>query len=66
MVRSDGDPLQVIPMKIASESPPPGERLRQPKKSAMNSRLPKQTISPREKSPYIRRSLIVETMSMDE
>jgi hypothetical protein len=23
MVRSDGDPLQVIPMKIASESPPP-------------------------------------------
>jgi hypothetical protein len=25
MVRSDGDPLQVIPMKIAPESPPVGE-----------------------------------------
>jgi hypothetical protein len=36
MARSDGNPVRVIPMKIAPESPPLGERLRLPKLSAMN------------------------------
>jgi hypothetical protein len=38
MARSNGDPLQVVPMKIAPESIPLVERLRPPKQSAMNSR----------------------------
>jgi hypothetical protein len=49
MVRSDGDPLWVIPMKTAPESLPLGERLKRLKQSTMNSKLPKRTVSPREK-----------------
>jgi hypothetical protein len=40
-VRRDGDPLCIIPMNMAPESLPWGERLRRPKQLAMNSRLPK-------------------------
>jgi hypothetical protein len=48
MARSeDGDPLRVEPMRTASESLPLGERLRLLKRLAMNSRLSKQTVSPR-------------------
>jgi hypothetical protein len=54
MAHSDGDPLLVVPMKIASELPPLGERLRPPKQSAMNSRFPKRTVSIREKPPHVR------------
>jgi hypothetical protein len=36
MARNDGNPVRVIPTKIAPESPPLGERLRLPKLSAMN------------------------------
>jgi hypothetical protein len=41
MDHSDGDPLRVVPTKIAPELLPLGERLRPLKQSAMNSRLPK-------------------------
>jgi hypothetical protein len=36
-----GDPLCNIPTKTTPESSPSGERLRQPKWSVVNSRLPK-------------------------
>jgi hypothetical protein len=50
MARSeDGGPPLVEPMRAASESLPLGERLRPPKQWVMNSRLVKQTVSPREK-----------------
>jgi hypothetical protein len=41
MAYNDGDPLWVVPTKIAPKSLPMGERLRPSKQSAMNSRLPK-------------------------
>jgi hypothetical protein len=45
-VCKDGDPMCTIPTKIAPKSSPKGERLRRPKLSVVNSRLPKQ-VSPR-------------------
>jgi hypothetical protein len=67
MARSgDGDPPQVEPMKVVFESFLLRERLRPPKQSAMNSRLPKQTVSLREKLWNVKCSLLVETMSVDE
>jgi hypothetical protein len=46
VVCRDGGPLCTIPTKTVPESCPLGERLRQPKRSAVNSRLPKQMVSP--------------------
>jgi hypothetical protein len=66
MARSDGDLLCVVPTKIASKWLPMGERLRLPKQSAMNSRLPKQTVSSRENPLHVRHSPLVETASVDE
>jgi hypothetical protein len=43
-----------------------GERLRPPKQLAMNSRLPKWTVSPREKPLHIKRSPSAETASVSE
>jgi hypothetical protein len=59
-------PLWVEPMKAAPKSFLMGERFKLSKQSAMNSILPKQTVLPREKSPHIRRSPLVETTSIDE
>jgi hypothetical protein len=39
--RGDGDPLRVKPMKAATELLLLGERLKPPKSSAMNSKLPR-------------------------
>jgi hypothetical protein len=49
MARSNGDPLWVVPMKIVPKSHPPGGEVQAAKAIAMNSRLPKQTVLPREK-----------------
>jgi hypothetical protein len=65
MVRSDGDPLRAVPTKMVPELFPLGERLRLSKMSAMNSRLPKRMVSPREKPPQVKCSLLVVTMSVD-
>jgi hypothetical protein len=62
----DGDPLWVEPMKGASESLLLGERLRLPKQSMMNLRLPRQPVSPREKPLHVKHSPLVETVSADE
>jgi hypothetical protein len=42
----DGDPMCTIPMTAVPESFPSGERLRRSKRSAVNSKLPKQMVSP--------------------
>jgi hypothetical protein len=52
-------------MKMVPELFPLGERLRLSKMSAMNSRLPKRMVSPREKPPQVKCSLLVVTMSVD-
>jgi hypothetical protein len=52
----DGGPPQVEPMTMVSEPSAMGERLSPSNRSAMNSRLPKRMVSPREKSPHDRRS----------
>jgi hypothetical protein len=52
----DGGPPWVESMAMASELSQVQERLRPPKRSAMNSRLPKRIILPREKPPHDRRS----------
>jgi hypothetical protein len=46
----NGGPLQVEPMTAATILSPMGERLRPLNRSAMNSRLLKQMVSPREKT----------------
>jgi hypothetical protein len=53
-------------MKAAPKSFLMGERLRPPKQSAMNSRLPKPVISLREKPLHVQRSPSVEMVSADE
>jgi hypothetical protein len=53
-------------MKAAPKSFLMGERLRPPKQSAMNSRLPKPVISLREKPLHVQRSPLVEMVSADE
>jgi hypothetical protein len=58
--------LRVEAMKAAPESFLLGERLRTQKQSAMNSRLPKRTVLPREKPLHIKHSPSVETASTDE
>jgi hypothetical protein len=62
----DGGPPRAEPMMMAFEPSPMGERLRPPKRSAMNSRLLKRMVSPREKPPLDRRSSPATTMSMDD
>jgi hypothetical protein len=42
------------------------EHMKAAPKSAMNSRLSKQMVSPREKPPHMGRSLLAEMMSMDD
>jgi hypothetical protein len=66
MAHNDGDPLRVVPMKEAPESLPMGERLMPPKQSVMNSRLPKRTVSLRDKPPHVKRSPSVATVSTNE
>jgi hypothetical protein len=63
---SDGDPLRVVATKMAPELLPLGERLMLPKESAMNSRVPKQMVSPREKPPQVRYSPSVVMSSVDD
>jgi hypothetical protein len=46
VVHREGDPLWIIPTKMASESHPKGERLQWPKRLATNSRLPKWMVLP--------------------
>jgi hypothetical protein len=62
----DNGLLWVEPMRAASELLPLGERLRTPKQSAMNSRLPKRIVLPWEKRPHAKRSPLAETTSIDE
>jgi hypothetical protein len=64
--RGDGDPLRVKPMKAATELLLLGERLKPPKSSAMNSKLPRRTVSPREKPPHVKRSPSAATASADK
>jgi hypothetical protein len=66
MLRSDGDPLWAIPMKMVPESVPLGERLRLPEQSAINSKLLKRTVLPSEKPLHVNHSLSVVTVSVDE
>jgi hypothetical protein len=61
-----GGPLWGESMKVMLESFLLGERLRPPKQSAMNSRLPKRTVSSRRKPPHIKCSPLVETLSAEE
>jgi hypothetical protein len=61
-----GGSLRGEPMKAVLESFLLGERLRLPKQSAMNSMLPKRTVSLTVKPPHVKRSLSVETASGDE
>jgi hypothetical protein len=53
-------------MKAVPESYLMQERLRPLKWSAMNSRLPKRTVSLREKPPHVRPSPSAETASINE
>jgi hypothetical protein len=53
-------------MMVAPEPSPMGERLRPLKRSAMNSRLPKRMVSPREKTSHDRCSPSAATASADE
>jgi hypothetical protein len=62
----DGGPLWDETMMAASELSLLGERLRPPKQSTMNSRLPKRMVSPWEKSSHDRRSLLAVTVSVDD
>jgi hypothetical protein len=62
----DGGPLQVDPMMAASEPSLLGERLRPLKQLVMNSRLPKQMVSPREKPPHDRCSPLVVMANVDD
>jgi hypothetical protein len=62
----DGGSLWVKPMTIVSETSPEGERLRPLKRSAMNLRLPKRMVSPSEKPPHDKHSLLVATTSGDD
>jgi hypothetical protein len=67
MARSgDGGPPRAEPITIESEPSPMGERLRPPKRSVMNSRLPKQIVSPREKPPHDRWSQTAASASTDD
>jgi hypothetical protein len=61
MVHKDDDPLCSIPTNMASESFPLRERLGLPKRSMMNSKLPKQMVSP-EVSPTLVGLLPLATM----
>jgi hypothetical protein len=47
MVSSDDGPLGTIPINTSLESLPSRERIRLPKRSVMNSKLPKRMVSPR-------------------
>jgi hypothetical protein len=62
----DGGPLWAQPMSMASEASPMGERLRSPKRSAINSRLPKLMVSPREMPPHDSHSPSTVTASDDD
>jgi hypothetical protein len=62
----DDDPLRAEHMTTAFEPPPMGERIRPPKRSAMNSRLPKQMVSPREKPSHNKHSPPMATMSTND
>jgi hypothetical protein len=62
----DGGPLRVEPMKVVPEFLLLGERLRLPKLSMMNSKLPRQMISLWKKPQHVKRSLSTEMVSRDE
>jgi hypothetical protein len=66
MACNDGDPLRFVPTKTVPESLCLAERLRPPKQLAMNSRLPKRTVSSREKPLHVRHSSSVVTVRVDE
>jgi hypothetical protein len=53
-------------MKMAPESHPLGDRLKLPKQLTMNLRLPKQTVSLREKPLQVKHSQPVVMASVDE
>jgi hypothetical protein len=53
-------------MKAATELLLLRERLKPPKSSAMNSKLPRRTVSPREKPPHVKRSPSAATASADK
>jgi hypothetical protein len=53
-------------MMVASQLSNMGERLMPPNRSAMNSRLLKQMVSPRGKTSLDRRSLVIEVMNADD
>jgi hypothetical protein len=58
--------MRAEPMKAVPESFLLGEKLRPPKQSVMNSRLPKRMVSLNEKPPHVKCSSSVETASADE
>jgi hypothetical protein len=53
-------------MKVVPELPLLWERIRSLKLSEMNLKLPRQTVSPREKPLYVRDSMSEATVSTDE
>jgi hypothetical protein len=66
MARNDSNPLRAIPTKTAHELFPLREMLRLPKQSAMNSKLPKRKVLPREKPLQVKCSLSVVMTIIDE
>jgi hypothetical protein len=62
----DGGPQWVEPMAVASELSLQGERFRMLKQSMMNLRLPKQMVSPRDKSSCDEHSPSAVTVIVDE
>jgi hypothetical protein len=62
----DGGPPWAEPMAMASKPSPVGERLKPPKRSAMNLRLPKRMVSLREKPPHDRHSPSAVTASAND
>jgi hypothetical protein len=58
--------MRAGPMKMAPKSHPLGDRLKLPKQLTMNLRLPKQTVSLREKPLQVKHSQPVVMASVDE
>jgi hypothetical protein len=66
MVCKDGDPLCTIPMNTAPEPLSSEEKLRLPKRSTMNSKLPKWMVSPRVNPAPVRLFLLATMVGFDE
>jgi hypothetical protein len=66
MVCKDGGSLYTIPTNMTPESFPSKEKLRLPKRSAVNSKLPKQMVLPRASPMSVGLLLLAMKVSFDE